>query len=264
MAHPPSPQFDIIRAITNGYRFVITQKNILLKLALVPIFTHFICTSFVSFMREDASPFEQFLWMIPAHITSAWYVFLLVRALAFGETIRTHITAPVEILRFQNAMRLSIITSLLISMVITSLWSLRLMLKDGAEPTVTQGYIAFIIMLFVLWAVRYTLLPIAAALGENLLQFTKQIKGVMISVNVIATSAIASFPVFIAYVLITFILLSLPVFREISADKTALANHTLFMLSQNLITGIVNIAISTFTTAALAFGVLDMMKGGKK
>jgi hypothetical protein len=256
-----TPQFDIIKAVTSAYRFVFAHKNLLLKLALIPIFAHFVCTGFVTFMRADASPFEQFLWMIPAHITSAWYAFLLIRMLAFGETTQSNFTNADEALRFQTALRLSIITSLLISMVITCLWSLRLLVKDGAEPTAMQGYVAIFIMVFVLWAVRYTLLPIVAALGASLTQFVKHAKGFMLSIHVISTSAIASFPVFVIYILFTFALLSLPAFKDISADEAALQQNHLFLLIQNAVTGVMNIAISTFTTSALTFGLLDMMKG---
>lgn len=213
----------IINALREGFSFLRAQIGYVATAAIIPLFAHIAITLFLNAYRPDAQMVERFLWALPAHILTAWYLFLVARAMAYGETIK-NVPRDIDGMRaFAKAMHVSIIVSILFNMLLLLIFLFQVKLDaalggtmgemtaahlsglENAEPREgdgMRGMIYFVMLIALFWVMRYVILAAAAAIGLHPVAFAQKLRGAMLSLQIVALIFLTYLPPIFIWILL--------------------------------------------------------------
>lgn len=185
-------QFSIFPAIKNAYAFAGREWLYLLKVGTLPILLQIGTSLFLQFQRADASRIEGYLWSLPTTALFAWFTFVQVRLLLLGERVH-HLPLDRPFQRTRNrALQLSVLTSLLFNMALSSALALLILALEsgqwGVDWMVTLGGLFLLGGLF--WSVRFSVVPVLAAVHYPIRPVLKQIHGMMFSLRLISMGVV--------------------------------------------------------------------------
>jgi len=193
--------FKFGEALKGGYSFLAHNFAYTAKVSIIPFALHIICNLFVQLERPSASVFEIYLWQLPAVAAFGWLLFLQVRLMFFMERFDTPITHPVFIAERIQAKQASVIIFILFNMFFkfSAMGLFALSKSDLITSSNILGFMPLVILLVMLWSVRFGVLYIIAAVSFPLGIFVKKAKSPLFSVQLVALAIIATMPIMILF-----------------------------------------------------------------
>ena len=220
--------FDIIDAAKKGYIFLAQEWKYVFRLGMPALIASILIGGFVQYFRSSASIFEQFLWEIPSTMLFAWLVFMQTRLIFFNERIEK-LDQDVSFLKARaKCLKASVILTLLFHMGLIIF--LKLLERTAPPPSETgiqqAGNLPLLLMLsiVILWFTRFSLLPLTAAIDYPLKSFVQSMRGMMISLRLIALTFMVLFPVFFLFQII------LSSFLPAQADPMSMNPYILLLI----------------------------------
>lgn len=191
--------FHITQAVLNAYHFVWREWRHLAGLAVIPLLASFVTEIATEALRPDASPFEDFLWMIPATALSAWFMFAIIRYQLFGERVTQLMEqGDADYLKERHRlMQASAIVWILFNMAILSIGMFLSYISKTENAAEHSGLVLASMFLIgaSFWGVRFSLAHLLVAIGYPVKQFIFQVDGVGISFRLIGMGLMAAFPI---------------------------------------------------------------------
>ena len=191
-------RFNITQAIMNAYRLIWAERVFLLKTATIPFIAGIITTLFVMQARPDSSVIEDFLWNMPAQVLGAWFLFAQTRLIFFGQKLTPK---DVEQGSLRDDLRIVVLIWLLFNMFFISMLSGMMFLAERLTPGEGSplNIVGFVLIGIMIWAVRFGLFHIVAAVGADIKSFFFQINGVRTSMRLIGMTFLAAMPIVFAF-----------------------------------------------------------------
>jgi hypothetical protein len=191
--------FHITQAVLNAYHFVWHEWRHLAGLAVIPLLASFVTEIATEVLRPDASPFEDFLWMIPATALSAWFMFAIIRYQLLGEKV-TQLMQQGDLLYLKERHRLMqacAIVWILFNMAILSIGIFFSHISRTEDAHEHSGMVigAMLLIGATFWGVRFSVAHLLVAIGYPVKKFIFQVDGAGISFRLIGMGLMASFPV---------------------------------------------------------------------
>lgn len=245
-------KFSIIKAAIDGWRFIGKNFAYLLKIGLMPLTVHLACNFFVLYVRPESSTLEAFLWGLPATIFMAWYSFIVVRLIIFGERLETVAKDPIAKDMREHALRASVLLAVLFNMGITaSAAGLEMIVRSGMVETgnVVMMGLAVFSLVITLWSFRFGVLPLLAAVDYPLAPFLKQIQGFEFSLRLLGLGLLSLFPMIIVSEILFAPLIDNPL-QPTESDA-------LIMI---LISSPMSLMMVTILTAVITFALKEMLE----
>lgn len=250
--------FHITQAVLNAYHFVWREWRHLAGLGLIPLLATFITEVGTQALRPEASPFEDFLWAIPATALSAWFMFAIIRFQLLGERVTDLATrATPEFLKERHRlMQACAIVWILFNMVLLSIamFLTRIVQAEKAAEHSGMALGAMLLIGATFWGVRFSVAHLLVAIGYPVKKFIFQVDGVGISFRLAGMGLMAAFPV----LLVMQALLSLFVpagFQDISG-----INFVVIVA----ISATLSFVMSAILTSAAGFALREMLGAAKK
>lgn len=246
-------RFQIMGAVKNAYVFVGRERAYLLRIATMPLLANLATAFYLHFLRPQSSPFEDFLWGLPASVLFAWFLFIETRLILLGERIYQAIDD--EAARKQ-AMKAAVTVWLLFNMAMTAVaaylqWAAEDMQNRGAWVTVTA--LAVIGLLF--WGLRFSVAHILAAVQYPIRQFLGQVKGAEISFRLLGMGLLCVTPVIVVLQLLLNLVLPGAGSEALTSDQFVRAI---------LIVTPVSLLMATLLNAAAVFAVKEILSAERR
>lgn len=255
--------FDIIGAVGRGFLLCWEERNYLLKLAFVPVLMKFLCLASILSADMD-SLIRAELILLPAYFAEGWMLAHLVRLIFLGQRWPFQPTGDqdADMLALQNRAR-----GVLGGMVAYVLIHMGMVLigvgfrdyflssVDMENPSVPLHLFAVLGFVFFLWAFRFLWVYIPIAIDVPLRTYAKAVEHPQLSFSMLGAWIIAYVPFFF---LIFF--LTVPVLMPAEGVEVSLVQRIGVSWLQAIIEG----AAILVVTAAVGFGIKELLGGGKK
>ncbi len=191
--------FNIFASVKSAYLFVARERDYLLRIGLLPVGAQIACMLFVQFQRPHASQIEMYLWSLPAEALFGWYLFLQSRLLLLGEkNARPPAGTPASLLRRKN-MEASVIAFVLFNMAFIVAVDIWLKIQEHLQKTGTADSTAIVEQLLIIgalfWGVRFSIVPVLAAVGHPIRSVLKTTMGAMFSLRLIGLLFLSVLPI---------------------------------------------------------------------
>lgn len=244
-----STSFNILDTVRNGYLFTFRGWSYFGRIMILPLIAQAVCT-YITYKTDPAleNYLRSFLINLPALAFTAWYLFAGVRYVLLGEKINDLPKSPDALHARNQAMRASVILVLLFNMAATVIMLVLLMLhkKNTGEPP-QFSLAAVFLMVFMIWAVRYGVLYIPAAVGFPIRRFLDLAGGFGFSFRLIGLLMMAALPLILIFEIVTRLL-----FGDVSMeDRTSI----ILMLAGSIF----YLAMLTIINTCCALGLQKMM-----
>lgn len=197
-------EFGITKAIGSAYRFVWQERKYLLRHSLLPVGVTML-TDALLFLNPDPARtlFEVALWNLPSIALAGWFVFVETRLLMLGERTEALPAAPEYMAARRASMQQSVLVFMLIYMGLIAMIGGQAQLMSAANegqsmPTASDlalsgaGMVVFGIMI---WAARYGVAHILAAVDFPVKQYIFRVSGLGISFRLLGLSFLCVVPV---------------------------------------------------------------------
>jgi hypothetical protein len=249
-------RFKIMDATRRVYSFLGREYRYLGRVCLLPLGATIILNMFIGRVLDTggpvsgASPFTYGLLSLPANALMGWYVFLLARALFLGERLDNLPGDPAALARRKQSMQAGIIGFILIKMMMTALTAAVAALEEINIHNPSAG-LSFCIMILIgggVWSLRFIAAPLLWALGYPVRGYAYRVRGLGISLRILALSFLSIVPIAIVVQLIM---------------SAFLPDHLqTFDNQMKIVTALGPVASYVFSTlffGSLAFGLKEML-----
>lgn len=186
-------RFNIPAAIRSGYLFVGREWQYLARAGLLPLGVSLITELLMYHQKREFSFFEDFLWHLPALTLFGWLMFVEARLLLLGERAGYLQGDPAYLSERQRALWACVLVWVLFIMARTSLFAYIAWGTDKSNPLVRFSWL----FLFGagIWAIRFYVAPILAAVGYPIRRYIFQVNGILISLRLAALYLMTCMPV---------------------------------------------------------------------
>ncbi len=187
--HTPLAGFSVFETCKQGLMLLGTHAGVMVRLAAVPFAIVCINALLISQISGRVSPVQNFVYGLPGIAATAWVIFACVRLWLLGETpasLQTDTTTRARLLQT------TIVTYALWKALMAGYEQIFLMLANPAElmenPDAfndrTGVQFAIMVMLgVILWALRFRVAPVLAAVDYPLMDYVRRASGFMISLR---------------------------------------------------------------------------------
>lgn len=251
-------EFGITKAIGSAYRFVWRERKYLLRHSLLPVGITML-TDALLFLNADPARtlFEVALWNLPSIALAGWFAFIETRLLMLGERTEALPAAPEYLGARRDSMQLSVLLFLLIYMGLIAMIGGQAQLMNAANegqgiPTTSDlalsgaGMVVFGIMI---WATRYAVAHILAAVDFPVKQYIFRVSGLGISFRLLALSFLCVVPVLFIFGILANIISPTP-----DADPV-----TMLTLQTVLLNVVMYYIVISLLNAAAVFALKDIL-----
>jgi hypothetical protein len=202
-------QFNIPAAVRNAYAFVWRERSTLAVRGLLPVGVMLLTDLMLYKPGRDIAidelpawnvPFELFVWSLPANLLFGGFMFEEVRLLLLGERAGRHLPPEPEYRAARTqALQGCVILWLLFNMAQTGFggivyWAVDQIHKNPSSPA---GMLVFLTLGFAVWAIRFGVVYILAAVGYPIRPFLLRVNGLGISLRLVGMSVLCIIPVFL-------------------------------------------------------------------
>lgn len=209
-------RFAITKAVKNAYVFAWQERRYLVKIAALPLAANIVTALYIHLQHAQASPFEGFLWGLPANVLFAWFMFVEARFLLLNERVDQLPPNPDFLQARQRAMQLCVIIWLLFNMSMTALAAY---LEWSSGKVQTSIGLAFLNMFLIGaggWGLRFSVVHILAAVQHSIRRFLEQVEGVEISFRLLGMGLLCvTPPVLIFLAVLAFFIQGVPTANQI-------------------------------------------------
>jgi hypothetical protein len=267
-------RYDFVEAVGKGYSFVFQNIRLIAPLAGIPVLVKLGCLSLIIALELSGNFLRQGLLLLPSYFLEGWLIAYLVRVAIYDERGMESLSGKKsedEIFlreRARNILAATIVYVLIklaLSFTTGSLLGYQrqifgddpqAVLQSMPEPSGQTMVVAFAILGAFIYSFRYLWMNVAVALGYGVRDFVLAQRGGFISLLVIGTWLMCFVPFALAIALGSEMLINI-IPGENPQDGA---------IYQFLMTGlqaIIDTAISLVTAVAMAYGICEIMSGGK-
>ena len=247
-------RFGIFEAAKNAYVFIGREWLALLKAGLIPMGVQAALSFFIEFGLEKASLLEGYLWSLPAAALFGWFAFIQTRLLLLGERVETLPKDTTFLLMRDRAMKACVISSLLFNMGISAALAALVASGEWAQQAGGKSLPATVASLFligaVFWGMRFSALPILAAVHYPFQPYIRRVRGMMFSLRLFGLGVISLFPVAILFQIFT-----TPFVAAATAGQATDAARAGLII----VTAPLSLLIAMVLNAALAFALKEVL-----
>lgn len=243
-------RFNIIESVRLAYVFIWQNIGYLLRYGILPFVVNLLTALAIQSYASDATPLQAFLYTFPASVFFAWYAFVLVRCLLLGERVDRLPDDTAYRAKRERLMARAIIILLLFNMAVAGCASFMMWgVNSGAFGRNSLVSVVIIFMIGgLIWSLRFGVVHILAAVDYPIRPFLSRVHGMGFSFYLIGLGALALFPVFFAFEIISRIFLP-----DIAEPSGASATAFLFA------TAPLGLLIPLLLNSAAAFALKDML-----
>jgi len=211
-------QFSITGVTGRGFRFVKDETPYLSRLAAWPVGVNFLTQMLMSFISGPApTQFDIFILTLPCAVVNGRFMFQIARLIIFGEREGQLPADPVYRFERRRLLQASVLCWLVVNAGFTVIvgyqeWLAQqdVMLRGGAlsggGPFGGQGALYNAIGLLLIgagiWAVRFWVVHILAAVDFPIRKYIFEVNGIGISLRLIGLGLLIGAPTFFLYLLI--------------------------------------------------------------
>ena len=260
-----STSFDIIKASAEGYKFLWQRRDIVVRLALLPIFVKFICFFVIVNMGLETNFLRQGLILFPAYLLEGYLICALIRIAVFSneELVQPPGSGAHEYYKRRGLdiqagailyAFIKLMAALLLGLAYTNGAALE---QEAAQPRETTFELFFATMLmfiFFIWAFRLMWLNVPVTLGYSMKAYLKRVKGFSFSFHIFSVWIMCIIPFSLMAILFADILFSM--------TNSSVENPSkLFTFSRMGIAAILETLTSIVSNVAIGFGIYWIMTG---
>lgn len=264
--------FDFIDVTNRGYHFMWKERQEIFRLMLVPAAVKFVLFVAVIFLGLQDNYLRQGLFLLPGYFAEGWFLASVVRLAIFGERWPAALTGDRQddmdlIASRKRSMTIAILiyvlikmTSALLASVVMTSYDVQNTVETPAVPTsgVLDFYlIALASLALLVWAFRFMWIYIPPALGYGVKNFLRNIRGFKSSFQLMGVWMVSFAPVFIVMIVITDTL------ETIFPSAVLTSDHAPFVILFAGFQTVIELFVSGVTSAAIAYGVVDVMRGNQ-
>lgn len=207
---------EILDAVRGGYVFVRDNFDFLLKAAIIPILVSCINYITIAILDEDTSVFQSFLMTLPSSFVFAWYAFIQIRLHVYGETFGKRYGKNRQSLMV-SSMSLYLLFQMFLVCVSFALVTVVSPSPETQDLSTGQVIMILSTLIFMLWAMKFSILHIIAAVGANLKDYVKRVQGLWFSYTLLGVGILSVLPIGMIFMFILSILMPNPAHIEQSS-----------------------------------------------
>ncbi|HYD18302.1 MAG TPA: hypothetical protein VEF76_07480 [Patescibacteria group bacterium] len=193
-------QFSIISAVRNAYVFVGREWRYLVKISLLPMGFNLLTEFVIFFMIKEPTMFEAVVWNIPATALTGWFMFAEARLILLGERTDDLPQDPALRAERQRDLSASILMFLLFYMgfMIFLAYQVFTQQMNPTGQNLTYTTIGMLLFGAGIWAARFGVAHILAAVGYPVRRYIYRVNGLGISFRLIGMALLAMLPILAA------------------------------------------------------------------
>lgn len=246
---PPLAPFTIFDACRQGFYLMADNASLIARMAVIPLMIVCINAAMIG-AAGGVTPLKGFIFGLPSFAATAWMIFLCVRLWMLGEIP----TAPVDAPHVRRQMLQTTIVTYMLWKALTSAYDQVMItvvdpMKAIEDPAAYQGDTGLQLLLMallgvLLWALRFRVVPVLAAVGYPLGDYARRATGFMLSLRLLA---------------LVLICVEFPRMLILSPLAAGTVDSIIVLLIGNALTFVLEIWLFASFTAALK----TMMKTGR-
>lgn len=251
--------FDFIDATSRGYKFFWDEREMLIKLAAIPVAVKIASFILIDFLGMQENLLRQGLLFLPSFFAEGWLAVLLIRMVVLvpedGPRTKERFKALDE--SKPNILLAGTLVFVLIKLASAFIVGIAFMSAEGMphreapEPSAASFIFSLLLFALMIWAFRLLWLYIPVAMGVSVTGFLKKIGGYNSSFYLLGAWLLAFVPfVFALYFFAVILGTAFPG----SLDEKPL----LYTLIFSVVKGVFEVVITIISTLIMTYGIRDI------
>ena len=258
-------RFDFIDSAARGYRFFWDQREVIARMALIPVVIKIVSFLAVTALGLEDNFLRLGLLLLPSYFAEGWLVAQLVRLAVLDESWLMNLSGDVkkDAVLMRSRMRgilAGTLVYVLTKLVLSVFSGIALMQPGlhGSQATATEqgpGMLlaAILLLAVMIWAFRLLWFYIPAALDYSLTDFAKRIKSYGMSFYMLGTWLMCFVPLAMALIFISQVMMTI-----FPADGEA--PSVLYTYAMAIVQAVIEMVIAIVSSVAMTYGIDSLYK----
>lgn len=265
--HLNTTSFDIMKATAEGYKFLWHRRDVVMRLAFLPIVVKFICYFAVINLGLEQNFLRQGLILFPAYLLEGYLICTLIRLAVFTneDLIQPPGSGAYEYYKqrgrdIQAGAILYTLIKMLAALILGLAYS-GVPINQASTPpppppesTFEAFFAAMLMFIFFIWAFRLMWLNAPVTLGYSMRGYLKKVRGFSFSFHIFSVWVMCIIPFSLLAILFSDILSA--IFQNDPEDPSEM-----FRIARMGVIAIMETLTSIVSNIAIALGVFWIMTG---